>query len=201
MVPPELVRSTAWARSRVWSADKTTTSPGAFRQGISGWRRIVPVDVQGASINTASKVAAGGSGVQSSALAITVKARKPVLERFSCSRAIRDADRSTAHTVAPQAANCAVLPPGAAHKSATERPHASPAYRGSRILTPPFSLGISGQCRDLPMRGQPDRVCQQFATTQSLRPSVRIGLDRDIERWLQTMGKRNGPRSILAIGL
>src|SRR5215813_10916466 len=133
MVPPDLVRSTAWARSRVWSADKTTTSPGAFRQGISGWRRIVPVDVQGASINTASKVAAGGSGVQSSALAITVKARKPVLERFSCSRAIRDADRSTAHTVAPQAANCAVLPPGDAHEPAVERLRDAPGSKTANL--------------------------------------------------------------------
>src|SRR6266849_5867276 len=108
MVPPDLVRSMARARSRLWSADRTVISPGALRQGISGCRRIVPVEVQGASINTASNVAVGGSGFQSSAFATAVKARRLVLVRFSCNRATRDVDRSIAVTIAPQDANCAV---------------------------------------------------------------------------------------------
>ena len=46
--------------------------------------------------------------------------------RFSCRRLTRAGERSTAVTIAPACASCAVLPPGAAQRSATDLPRRSP---------------------------------------------------------------------------
>ncbi len=53
--------------------------------------------------------------------------------RFSLRRARRAGERSTAVTRAPRAASCAVLPPGAAHRSATRSPLTSPSSRAGRL--------------------------------------------------------------------
>ena len=59
--------------------------------------------------------------------------RKLGPEIFCLSRCMRFAERSTATTCAPAAASCAVLPPGAAHRSITRLPRTSPSSRaGSR---------------------------------------------------------------------
>ena len=89
---------------------------GRARVSTSGWRRKVPVAEQGAS----SRIAAGASfGVHSSASAVTSIAESPVRLRLSRRRSSRSADWSSAVTSCPAAANCIVLPPGAAHRSST----------------------------------------------------------------------------------
>ena len=63
-------------------------------------------------------------------------ASSPSRVRFSASSANRVFERSTATTEAPACASCAVLPPGAAQRSATRLPATSPSSRaGSDAAT------------------------------------------------------------------
>ena len=77
--------SMAAARSimRAWSAASAAMSSGAFSQAMSGWRRMVPVAVQGASRRTASK---GSGGRQSRMSAATVSASSCRRARLAESR-------------------------------------------------------------------------------------------------------------------
>ena len=59
--PPGLTISAAARSSRSWAAASAATSSGRFCHSTSGWRRMVPVALQGASSSTAS---AGPSGRQ-----------------------------------------------------------------------------------------------------------------------------------------
>ena len=86
---------------------------------------MVPVEEQGASSSTASN----GSACHSVTSAATVSAARLSRARFCFRRSSRGAERSTAVTRAPAAASCAVLPPGAAQRSATDLPRTSPSSR------------------------------------------------------------------------
>ena len=107
-----------------------STSAGVLCQAMSGWRRIVPVAVQGASSSTAptgarrapvERVGDHDLGVEPEAREVACAGARPACR-----------DSSTAVTSAPAAASCAVLPPGAAHRSITARPPTSPSRRAGR---------------------------------------------------------------------
>ena len=135
------------------------TSRGRLRCGTSGWRRIVPVALHGAS----SRIASNGA-------AATRPLRRPErpqpascqCRRFCRSRASRDGSRSTATTAAPVAASCAVLPPGAAHRSATRSPGSHGEQprrqRGGGILHPELTALEARDLGDPRSRREPHRT-------------------------------------------
>ena len=88
--------------------------------GTSGWRRIVPVALHGASSSTASN---GSAGVHAAASACTTFGlQSPVPQVLPQSRQPRRVTLHRERPTAPAAASCAVLPPGAAQRSATRSP-------------------------------------------------------------------------------
>ena len=120
--------------SRRCKAASVAMSASRLSQGMSGWRRMVPVDEQGASSSTASN---------GSRLPFARRRRRRFRPssasraRFCRSRSSRAGERSTAVTRAPAAASCAVLPPGAAHRSATRVPPRRPAAAPAAPLPRP----------------------------------------------------------------
>ena len=126
-VPPGLSRPAARSIIRPGAPASAAMSAGCFSQAMSGWRRMVPVAVQGAS----SRIASNGS----LGLASRGHRRRRFGRELQPREVGRDARRaarsemSTAVTWAPAAASCAVLPPGAAQRSATRLPRTSPRRR------------------------------------------------------------------------
>ena len=125
--------------------------------------------------------------------------------RFSCSRLSRPGARSTAVTFAPAATSCAVLPPGAAHRSATRKPATLPRSRAG--------IEAAASCTHHAPSSKPGSAvtapCTMVRTEPvgSTRPSsfaaqVRgIRFHRQIERRLAAIGGGNGVRGRLAVGL
>ena len=102
------------------TAARRATSSADLRCGTSGWRRMAPVAVQGASSSTERRRARPGA---------SAPRRRPPLRPGSASRARLEragragaVERSIAVTWAPAATSCAVLPPGAAQRSTTSSP-------------------------------------------------------------------------------
>ena len=136
--PARASRCSRPAARPAWSARPRARAGGAaaprasamsasrLSQGMSGWRRMVPVDEQGASSSTASNGPAchsrrvGGDGLGRKA-----EPREVLPQPRRAAASVR----STATTLAPAAASCAVLPPGAAQRSATVLPRTSPSSR------------------------------------------------------------------------
>ena len=92
--------------SRPCASASRATSAGDLAQGTSGWRRMVPVAVQGASSSTASN---GARGRHSSASATTISASSDSRPRLRTRNSARSGERSIAVTLAPRAASCARL--------------------------------------------------------------------------------------------
>ena len=169
---------------------------------MSGWRRSVPVPEQGASSRMASNCSVG---VHLLASAVTSSAEKPARVRFSPSRVIRRSEMSTAVTCAPAAQSCRVLPPGAAHRSATRLPVMSPSRRAGRVAAascthqvPSAKPGSSVMAPPAGRRSVPGR--QDFGL-EPAGPEIGIGARREIERRLDQMGGGDGARRVLAIAL
>ena len=195
------VSSTALASSRRCRAASATISASRLSQGMSGWRRIVPVDEHGASSSTASN----GPPRHSATSAATVSAASERRARFCLSRSSRFGARSTAVTCAPAAASCAVLPPGAAQRSATVRPATSPRSRdgqcGGGVLHPPRAVLIAGQRRHRPMHDRAHRAGRQHASAERARPVRRVVLHRQIERRFLAVGERDRAGGLVAVVL
>src|SRR6266851_1748291 len=104
---------------RSWTMARRATSSGLFRCGTSGWRRIAPVAVHGASSRTPAALTRGCQTAASAVIASTEKSRR---WRLVIRRSRRRCERSTAVTMAPALASCAVLPPGAAHSAGRQDP-------------------------------------------------------------------------------
>src|SRR5680860_1434590 len=118
-----LSKLTALSSRRAWTASSAAMSLADLRYWISGCRLMVPVEEHGASSRMASKRSFGCHVLAS---ACTVSAASPRRFRFSARRPSRVVELSTATTEAPASTSCAVLPPGAAHRSATRLPEISP---------------------------------------------------------------------------
>jgi hypothetical protein len=104
-----------------------------MRWSTSGWRRQVPVAVQGAS----SRIASNGASGSQAARRRDHEALRPVrarLSRSSSSRRFADVERGD---LPAGAASCSVLPPGAAHRSSTRRPSPAPSSRAGRLRRDP----------------------------------------------------------------
>ena len=141
---------------------------------MSGWRRMVPVDEQGASSRTASKRLVRRS--RSWRRPATVVAASPSRARFAESVLSRVLEMSTATTEAPASTSCAVLPPGAAQRSTTRLPatcaHEMRRQRGGDVLHPPRALRRSrGALRCAPWAGGARCHWEARAPT-SARPSA-----------------------------
>ena len=158
------------------------TSAGDLCQAMSGCRRIVPVAEHGASRSTRLT---GRGGRQASASATSIRASSWRRSRLLRRRPARLSDSSTAVTAAPAAASCAVLPPGAAHRSIALRPRTSPssragsaaaaswthqapsAYPGRSSIAPP-----AGRRTVLPYsRSPPRRAAQTSGSAFTVRSS------------------------------
>lgn len=122
-VPPGFSNVSACRSSRSCSAASLAISSGPLVHNTSGCRRVVPVEEQGASSRIASKRSAGSNVVRSAAI---VSASRPSRSRFERSRLSRFSDWSSAVTAPPARMSCAVLPPGAAQRSAVRLPERSP---------------------------------------------------------------------------
>ena len=113
---------------------------------------------------------------------------------FPAAAASRAGARSTAVTRAPAAASCAVLPPGAAQRSATRSPRdvaeQPRRQRRRRVLHPPGALGKARQRGDGAMRDRAHRAGRQHAAAEPRRPQFGIALHRQIERRLRGHWRR-----------
>ena len=170
---------------------------GCFSQGMSGWRRMVPVAEQGASRSTASNFSAGCHFRMSAA---SSRASRPRRRRFSPRRLSRLSEISTAVTFAPEAASSAVLPPGAAQRSATLFPRTSPrsfaGQRGRGVLHPPGALLEAVQVGDAVRAAEPDRAGRQKHAAETLGPERRHRFSpRGRGRHLEMRVRRSFPRS------
>ena len=175
-------------------------SASLLSQGTSGWRRMVPVDEQGASSSTASN---GPRFATPAHRRRRVSACSASRVRFSRRRPSRAGERSTAVTRAPAKASCAVLPPGAAHRSATALPRTSPKQarrqRGGGVLHPPGAFAETGQQRDRALREGAHGSGRQHAPAQTLGPGLGIVFDGEIERGLMAVGLRDRARGVGAV--
>ena len=99
--------------------------------------------------------------------------------------------------------SCAVLPPGAAHRSATRRPATSPSkprrQRRRGILHPPRAFGEAGQCSDCAVRDGAHRAGRQHAAAELRRQTFGIAFDRQIERGLFAIGGGDSAGGGLAV--
>ena len=73
--------------------------------------------------------------------------------------------------------------------------------RSGGVLHPPFAFGISRQRRDRTGGRDPHRAGRHDAALETLRPQLRIGFHREIERRLLAVGAGDGAGDLLAIGL
>ena len=178
------------------------TSSGVLCQAMSGWRRIVPVAVQGASSSTRPT---GRGGRQSSASATSISASSSRRARFAAQALgppVRQLDRghpgagrgqlrglaagrgAQVDHRAPARRRRAGAPAGRPPRPApTRRPRRSPADPRSRR----------------PPAGAP--YCRTAARRRAARAqSSAIGLDREIERRLDQMRLGDRARDRLAVG-
>ena len=128
--PPGFTQSAARSSIALWIAARLLICLMSIRCNTSGWRRMVPVALHGASSRMASYGAAGSQSITS---AVTRSAFSWVRSRLAINRSIRRAELSSAVTVKPAADSCIVLPPGAAHKSSARLPLPSPSNRAGRL--------------------------------------------------------------------
>jgi hypothetical protein len=150
-------------------------SSGVFVHATSGWRRIVPVEEQGASSSTASKASSRVEVEEIADLEGDINA-EPFQIRLEPARA-RDGflDR---RNPGPAMASCAVLPPGARTEIRDAQPcHVTEQPRrqaGGRILYPPGAFLEAGERRN--RRREPrhaDRAGGQYNAAQLFRPIPR----------------------------
>ena len=139
----------------------------------------------------------------SAASATTVSASSESRARLSRSRAMRPGERSTAVTRAPAWASCAVLPPGAAQRSAMDLPATSPNRRAGNAA--------AASCTHHWPSVKPGSIvtepCSSVRTVPvgSVSPCRRvahcaaIGFHGDIERGLVADRNRDVARDALAV--
>ena len=176
-------------------------SASLLSQAMSGWRRIVPVDEQGASSSTASN----GPPCHSVASAATISACRPSRARFSRSaRRAALAERSTAVTCAPAARaarSCRrarrrgrrpCLP-----RDVAEQPR---RQRGGGVLHPPGAFVVAGQPRHRPVRDGA-HACRSAARGRAGAAAqlAASALHREIERRLVAVRGGDGARGVLAV--
>ena len=166
---------------------------------MSGWRRMVPVDEQGASSSTASN----GPACHSSTSAATVSAGKPETREFLVEpgepgrravdrRDLRARERELRGLAAGRRAQVRDGKP--AHVA--EQPG---GQRCGGILHPPGALGETRHAGDQAMGDGAHGAGRQHAPAQALRPALRVVLHRQIERRLVAVHPREGARGIVTV--
>ena len=153
---------------------------------------MVPVALHGASSSTASNGTGGCHAVASAAIVSAVSRQ---CRRLSVSRARRAGSRSSAVTWAPAAASCAVLPPGAAHKSPMRSPgrgasrRAGSAAAASCTQKAPCSNPGSGVTAGT--GGKPHGTGRQHLAAVRRQGA---GTQRQVQRRLVLVRQRDGAR-------
>ena len=152
------------------------TSSGCFRCGTSGWRRIAPVAVHGASSSTAST---GRSGRQVSASAANGRHRQaePVeIGDEPVEAAGRAVDRGDPRAGAGELRGLAARRGAQIDDVAARRcgPNSRTGSDGGRVLDPPGALGIAGQRRDRAAAGTAQRAGRQLDRLQLLAPGIAV---------------------------
>ena len=179
------------------AAAATVTSAAPLIQGRSGWRRMVPVAVQGASISTSGAVPLKSRA----SLSISVGGQVRCAPDFRGCAPARAASISTAVTSAPRAASCMVLPPGAAQRSITRLPATSPSSSTGKVAaascthqSPSAKPGSSSTrpSADQPARQAEQRPCSRESATPSLFSAMSSGA-------CLCMGAAIGARGVVAI--
>ena len=173
-------RAAGAAGPRAWRC-----RPARLSQGMSGWRRMVPVD-------GARRIEQ--HGVERPRLPFA--RRRPRRSRprgrggrdFRAAASSRAGARSTAVTCAPASGELRGLAAGrgakigdraAAHVA--EQPR---RQRRGRVLHPPRAFGKARQRRHRPCGDRAHRAGRQHAAAKRRRPVLRVGLDGEIERRL-----------------
>src|SRR6202035_5063423 len=131
--PPGATRGGAAARSLSADCASRPISPSLIRHLSSGWRRRVPVPVQGRSSTTRSKVPANGGAPASAARTGSRRPRRLRLARTSPRRA-GETSESVNRTLGSQARSEKLLPPGAAAASQTVSPGTGGGMRAAAWL-------------------------------------------------------------------
>ena len=128
-MPPGLSSATACCSRRFCSAASGAISASCRSQADVGMAADRAGRGAGRVDQDAVEAVAASGPCHSAASATTVSASSESRVRLSRSRAMRAGERSTAVTRAPASASCAVLPPGAAQRSAMDLPAMSPNSR------------------------------------------------------------------------
>ena len=174
---------------------------GRFSHGMSGWRRMVPVAVHGASRRTASK-GRGGDQVSTSAATSSAASLKPGEVDGKAFQA-RGGNVDRGHLARRQGER-AVLPPGAAQRSATRLPATSPRRRAgtaaAAFWTHHSPSRVAGKLPRSARTGSAAPFRWEHDAAEPLRPALRIALDRQVEARLDQMRRGDLAGRRLAIG-
>ncbi len=166
--------------ARLQSAAMRATSSGPLSRRMSGWRRMVPVAVQGASSSTTSKVRPGDQLDASASTTSASSRRRPRFARRRSSRCGRHIDRGHLRSGGGEhrrlaAGRRAKVGDGLAPDVARQSRH----QRGGRVLHPPRAVGEARQVLDAPVRGEPDRAGGEELSAEPRGPGRRVGVGLD----------------------
>ena len=188
-----LGRSGARASSRLDRGELGDVA-SRFATGTSGWRRTVPVATGGIEQD----------GVEGPPRATRRRRRRRLgaqsrsRARFSPSRSIRSAERSTAVTwrrPRRAARSCRRAPRRDRHALAARLAQQARRHGGGGVLHPPGAVGVAGQ-RSIAPPGRPRTVpVGSTRPPQRVRPAWRHRLDGEIERRLVSWRRRWARRS------
>ncbi len=201
MTPPGSSIASAAASSSRCNRTRRATSSGVLCQAMSGWRRIVPVAVQGAS---SSRRATGAGGRHSRASATTTSAARSSRARF-CAEPLGPLrgglDRDHLGAGGGELGGLAARRRAEVEdRSAGDVRQQAGGQRGCGVLHPPGALAIARQLLDRAARRAAQRAAVQQPGVEAARPDLGVLLDREVERRLDEMRLGDPPREIVAIG-
>ena len=156
-------------------------------QATSGWRRMVPVALHGASRSTASN--GGASKVSASATTTSELRRRRA--KLAASSLSRSAERSTAVTISARRGEFGCF--SARRRAEVDDPHAGSRpeeprrQRGGGVLHPPFAVRVAFEFRDRRVGVEAHRAGRQHQSAKPLRPTRGIALDAEVERRLRAV--------------
>ena len=201
MIPPGLVSATALSISLLCSSPSVARSPWRLVQATSGWRRIVPVAVHGASISVASN----GAASKASALATTISASsrsRAEIGGEALQPLRRAIDRGNLRAGGGELRRS--CRPARRRDRRPARPRATPMQ--TRRQAPPRRPAPTIRRRRSPAvrrsahGSKAHRAGRQHDAAEPKRPTLGVALDGEVERRLVAMGARDCPRRLLAIG-
>ena len=191
--PPSATMPAALPAFRPLHPRSVFTSAALLIQGRSGWRRMVPVAVQGASSSTNG---ARSFGCEIAHIALHASRRQAAAAPdFARAAAARMGSRSTAITFAPAAASCTPCRPARRKDRSPSCRATSPSSRAGRLAakscTHQSPSAKPGSSSMRPLSRQP-HACRRAACSPSGRPqpltSCRMS-SGGVARWAAAMSR------------